>query len=60
MPGLSLRALTLSHFRSHRTARLELDGRPVATLRIPDDKRTLYLIVKAPTFATVNWLLIGY
>lgn len=30
MPGLSLRALTLSHFRSHRTARLELDGRPVA------------------------------
>lgn len=30
MSGLELRALTLSHFRSHRAARLELDGRPVA------------------------------
>ncbi|MGB8623679.1 MAG: DNA replication/repair protein RecF [Paracoccaceae bacterium] len=27
---LALKALTLSHFRSHRSARLELDGRPVA------------------------------
>ncbi|WP_371170507.1 DNA replication/repair protein RecF [Aliiroseovarius sp. 2305UL8-7] len=27
---LALRALTLSHFRSHRVARLSLDGRPVA------------------------------
>ena len=30
MPGLALTALTLSHFRSHRTAQLDLDGRPVA------------------------------
>ena len=30
MPGLTLTTLTLSHFRSHRAARLELDGRPVA------------------------------
>lgn len=30
MSGLELRQLTLSHFRSHRAARLELDGRPVA------------------------------
>jgi len=27
---LTLSTLTLSHFRSHRTARLDLDGRPVA------------------------------
>jgi DNA replication and repair protein RecF len=30
MPGLALTSLTLSHFRSHRRARLELDARPVA------------------------------
>lgn len=30
MRGLAIEALTLSHFRSHRTARLQLDGRPVA------------------------------
>ena len=30
MGGLTLSTLTLSHFRSHRVARLELDGRPVA------------------------------
>lgn len=30
MGGLILSTLTLSHFRSHRAARLELDGRPVA------------------------------
>ncbi len=30
MPGLYLSALTLSHFRSHKSARLELDARPVA------------------------------
>ncbi len=30
MAGLFLRHLTLSHFRSHRRAVLELDGRPVA------------------------------
>ena len=30
MGGLTLSTLTLSHFRSHRLARLELDGRPVA------------------------------
>ena len=30
MGGLTLSTLTLSHFRSHRMARLELDGRPVA------------------------------
>lgn len=30
MPGLVLRELTLSHFRSHKLARLSLDGRPVA------------------------------
>ena len=30
MGGLYLEELTLSHFRSHRAARLELDGRPVA------------------------------
>lgn len=28
--GLTITTLTLSHFRSHRAARLELDGRPVA------------------------------
>ncbi|MEZ5753499.1 MAG: DNA replication/repair protein RecF [Paracoccaceae bacterium] len=28
--GLTIATLTLSHFRSHRAARLELDGRPVA------------------------------
>ena len=27
---LALRELTLSHFRSHKVARLSLDGRPVA------------------------------
>ena len=30
MPGLCLTALTLSQFRSHERARLDLDGRPVA------------------------------
>ncbi len=30
MPGLSLTELRLSHFRSHRAARLEIDARPVA------------------------------
>ena len=30
MPGLYLSALTLSHFRSHESTRLELDCRPVA------------------------------
>ncbi|PLL14935.1 DNA replication/repair protein RecF [Tabrizicola sp. TH137] len=30
MGGLTLSTLTLSHFRSHRLARIELDGRPVA------------------------------
>lgn len=30
MPRLAVTELTLSHFRSHRTARLNLDGRPVA------------------------------
>lgn len=30
MTGLFLQSLTLSHFRSHRRASLELDGRPVA------------------------------
>jgi DNA replication and repair protein RecF len=29
MPGLYLSDLTLSHFRSHRSARLALDARPV-------------------------------
>ena len=29
MPGLAITALTLSHFRSHRAARLQFDGRPV-------------------------------
>ncbi|MEL7133895.1 MAG: AAA family ATPase, partial [Pseudomonadota bacterium] len=28
--ALSLSALTVSHFRSHKLARLELDARPVA------------------------------
>jgi DNA replication and repair protein RecF len=28
--GLSVAALTLSHFRSHRVTRLAFDGRPVA------------------------------
>ena len=28
--GLTISTLTLSHFRSHRAARMELDGRPVA------------------------------
>ena len=30
MAGLSLSSLTLSHFRSHKVARLEMDARPVA------------------------------
>ncbi len=30
MTSLALSALTLSHFRSHKSARLSLDGRPVA------------------------------
>ncbi|HEX9858980.1 MAG TPA: DNA replication/repair protein RecF [Paracoccaceae bacterium] len=30
MPGLSIASLTLSHFRSHRAARMLFDGRPVA------------------------------
>jgi len=30
MTGLAVRELTISHFRSHKTARLPLDGRPVA------------------------------
>ena len=30
MPGLHLSALILSHFRSHRAARLDVDARPVA------------------------------
>lgn len=30
MPGLALTALTLSHFRSHKSARLAFDGRPIA------------------------------
>ena len=30
MPGLALTELTLSHFRSHKSARLSLDGRPIA------------------------------
>ncbi len=30
MTGLAVRELTVSHFRSHKLARLELDGRPVA------------------------------
>lgn len=30
MPRLALKSLTLSHFRSHKQARLETDGRPVA------------------------------
>jgi len=30
LAGLALTQLTLSHFRSHKHARLELDGRPVA------------------------------
>ncbi len=30
MPGLFLTDLTLSHFRSHVRARMELDGRPIA------------------------------
>ena len=30
MPGLHLSELTLSHFRSHKSARLTLDARPVA------------------------------
>lgn len=30
MSGLSIKTLTLSHFRSHQAARLEFDGRPVA------------------------------
>ncbi len=30
MSGLYLESLTLSHFRSHRRAKLDLDGRPVA------------------------------
>ncbi len=30
MPGLWLSTLTLSHFRSHKSARLEMDARPVA------------------------------
>ena len=30
MSGLAITTLTLSHFRSHRAARLQFDGRPVA------------------------------
>lgn len=30
MSGLAITSLTLSHFRSHKAARLEFDGRPVA------------------------------
>ena len=30
MSGLAITALSLSHFRSHRAARLDFDGRPVA------------------------------
>jgi len=30
LPALALRSLTLSHFRSHKFARIETDGRPVA------------------------------
>lgn len=30
MSGLAITALTLSHFRSHKAARLQFDGRPVA------------------------------
>ena len=30
MPGLALTELTLSHFRSHKSARLRLAGRPIA------------------------------
>jgi DNA replication and repair protein RecF len=30
MPGLAVRELTVSHFRSHERAALQLDGRPVA------------------------------
>ena len=30
MPGLAVTSLTLSHFRSHKAARMDLDGRPVA------------------------------
>jgi DNA replication and repair protein RecF len=30
MPGLALTELKLSHFRSHRSVRLDLDGRPIA------------------------------
>ncbi len=30
MPGLYLSSLTLSHFRSHKSAKLDLDGRPIA------------------------------
>ncbi len=30
MPRLALTTLTLSHFRSHKSARLALDGRPIA------------------------------
>ena len=30
MSGLAITTLTLSHFRSHRSARLAFDGRPVA------------------------------
>ena len=32
MAGLAITALTLSHFRSHRAARLTFDGRPVAII----------------------------
>ena len=32
MTGLAITALTLSHFRSHRAARLGFDGRPVAII----------------------------
>ena len=30
MPGLAIKQLTLSHFRSHKSGRIECDGRPVA------------------------------
>ena len=32
MGGLSIKSLSLSHFRSHRLANLDFDGRPVALI----------------------------
>lgn len=32
MSGLAITSLTLSHFRSHKSARLQFDGRPVAII----------------------------